>query len=784
MSAAALVVAGLAVTSPATASAAPVAADPQATQGVDDLPSPAEQNRRALRQEAITGVLKGTLKAEKRGASTVVKVGKKQAPKQKVGVATTGPVDQYVELGREKTDRIFVVLAEFGNERHPSYPDQDTDPATPGPVRFDGPLNNEIPEPDRAVDNTTLWQPNYDRQWFQNLYFSTDPSVDSVTNYYRKQSSGRYSVEGTVTDWVKVRYNQARYGRSNGFPCGGIVCNNSFELVRDGVNQWFADQVASGRTAEEVRAELATFDVWDRYDFDGDGNFNESDGYIDHFQIVHSGGDQADGDPIYGEDALWSHRSFAFPNTTEGPNGNLQGGAQVGSSGLWVGDYTMQPENGGIGVFCHEYAHDLGLPDLYDTSGGGQNHVNWWSLMAQQRVSGPGEVLASRVNDMDAWSKLQLGWLDYEVAVAGQTRTLELGPHEYNSAKAQGVVVVLPDKTKTFQYGAPFAGARQWWSTKGDNLSTTLTRPVDLTGKTSAALRAKARFDIEPDFDFLYVQASTDGGTTWTALDGTVNGRPFERDSANAPALSSGSGGNWLDLNVPLDSLAGKNIQLRFLYKTDGGLALNGFFADDISVVADGGTVFTDGAESGNNGWTPNGFRTTTGTETQTFDNFYIASHRTYQSYDQYMRTGPYNFGFPNKPDFVEHFPYESGLLVSYWDTSQPDNNTSQHHGEGQILPIDAHPAPIYNLEGVPWRERIAGYDAPFSLSKASSFTLHINGKPSYIRGQNAVALFDDTKKFWYAEQPNAGVILPATGTTIRVQSVNGTSMRIRVGTK
>jgi len=40
------------------------------------------------------------------------------------------------------------------------------------------------------------------------------------------------------------------------------------------------------------------------------------------------------------------------------------------ATGLWVGDYTMQPENGGLGVFAHEYAHDLGLPDQYDTAGG------------------------------------------------------------------------------------------------------------------------------------------------------------------------------------------------------------------------------------------------------------------------------------------------------------------------------------------------------------------------------------------------------------------------------
>jgi immune inhibitor A len=194
--------------------------------------------------------------------------------------------------------------------------------------------------------------------------------------------------------------------------------------------------------------------------------------------------------------------------------------------------------------------------------------------------------------------------------------------------------------------------------------------------------------------------------------------------------------------------------------------------------------VFTDGAEDGDNGWTLNGFRTVAATETVLFDNFYVASNRTYESYDQYMRTGPYNVVDPANVDWVEHFPYETGLGVWYWDTSYADNNTSQHNGAGVALPVDAHPAPIYNLEGQPWRERIAGYDAPFALNKAASFTLHVNGKPSYIRGQNAVPLFDDTKTFWYAEQPNAGVKLPATGTTIRVLSQNGTSMKIRVGTK
>jgi immune inhibitor A len=781
----AMVAAGLTATLVTGAEAAPPVnpnAVAEAAHGVDDLPSPAEEKRRAMRQEALSDVLSGKRKAVKRGASTVVKMGQKPAAEAKNKAKAAGPVDQYVELGREKTDKIFVVLAEFGNERHPDFPDQDTDPETPGPETFDGPLHNQIPEPDRATDNSTIWQADYDRKHFQDLYFSDEG--ESVKTYYEKQSSGRYSVDGEVTDWVKVKYNEARYGRSNGAPCDGNVCSNSYELVKDGVNQWYADQIAAGQTPEQVKAKLAEFDVWDRSDFDGDGNFDEADGYIDHFQIVHSGGDQADGDPVFGEDALWSHRAFAFSNTSNGPDGNLQGGAQIGDTGLWVGDYTMQPENGGLGVFCHEYGHDLGLPDFYDTSGGGSNHVNWWSAMGQQRVSAEGEPIGLRVNDLDPWSKLQLGWLDYETVVAGQTKTLNLGPHEYNSNKPQGVVVVLPDKDVTFDYGKPFAGANQWWSTSGDDLDNTMTRTVDLTGAKAASLTLKARYDIEADFDYLYTQVSKDGGETWTSLDGTVGGKAFGKDANGDPAVTGTSENQWQDMNVPLDSVVGGEVQLRFRYKTDGGVAPPGFFADELSVNVDGKPAFTDGAENGENGWTLDGFRTAQQTETLPFDQYYIATNRTYESFDKYMKTGPYNFGDPAKPNWVEHFPYDTGLGVWYWDTSQPDNNTSEHPGEGLILPVDAHPAPIYNLEGQPWRERIAGYDAPFSLHKAPSFTLKVNGKDSYVRGQNAVPLFDDTKKYWYEEQPNAGTLLPKTGTTIRVLSEEGTSMKIRIGKK
>ena len=105
----------------------------------------------------------------------------------------------------------------------------------------------------------------------------------------------------------------------------------------------------------------------------------------------------------------------------------------------------------------------------------------------------------------------------------------------------------------------------------------------------------------------------------------------------------------------------------------------------------------------------------------------------------------------------MEHFPYQDGLLIWYWDTSYSDNDVGLHPGHGEILPIDAHPRPIARLDGQFWRGRIALYDATFGLQRADSFTLHVNSQPSYIRGQDAVPVFDDRRSYWDERTPYTG---------------------------
>jgi immune inhibitor A len=770
----------------APATAAPPVNPPAASavRPSDELPNALESKRRDMRAEALQDVLSGKAEPTTKDGSTVVKVGREASARAAgTSAARSGsgsrPKDQYVELAREKTDKIFVVLAEFGNERHPSFPDKDQDPATQGPATFEGPLHNAIPQPDRTKDNSTVWQANYDRQHYQDLYFGT--GENSVASYYAKQSSGRYTVDGEVTDWVKVKYNEARYGRSNGYPCAGNVCSNTWDLVRDAVNQWVDDRKKAGRTTAQIRTELATFDQWDRYDGDGDGNFNEPDGYLDHFQIVHAGGDQADGDPQQGEDAIWSHRWYVDPNSAgrTGPDTNKLGGAPIGDTGLWVGDYTIQPENGGLSVFTHEYGHDLGLPDHYDTAGG-DNGVEYWTLMAQSRLNAPGEALGTRPGDLGAWDKLQLGWLDYEIVPAGTERTLKLGPHEYNTKQAQAVVVPLPAKKVTTELGAPASGATQWYSDQGDDISNTLTRSVTL-GAGASTLSMQARWNIETDFDYAFVEVK-DGAGSWVSVPSSVG----------KPAANNGIDGvqaTYKPVTFDLSPWAGKTVQLRLRYTSDGGvqgqdpkLPWAGFFADDISLVSGGATVFTDGAETADPAWTADGFERVGTTSTKDFANYYIASNRTYTSYDRWLESGPYNFGFaPERPDWVEHFSYQPGLLVSYWDTSESDNNTSQHPGSGLVLPVDARPAPLYRLDGKAWRSRVQVYDATFSDERADSMTLHIGGQPSYVRGQNGVPTFDDRKSYWNAATPQSSVKVPNAGVLMNVSKQEGTSLTLKI---
>ena len=142
-----------------------------------------------------------------------------------------------------------------------------------------------------------------------------------------------------------------------------------------------------------------------------------------------------------------------------------------------------------------------------------------------------------------------------------------------------------------------------WWSNRGDSISSTLTRSLDLSDVDTTTLRFRTWFDIEEDWDYAYVEVSTDQGSTWDIIEapGTSPGNPV--GNSFGPGYTGSSGG-WLPVEVDLTPYAGQPVLLRFHYVTDDAINHIGLCFDDISVPEIG---FSDGGGAGD-GWQAEGF--------------------------------------------------------------------------------------------------------------------------------------------------------------------------------
>ena len=728
----ALVIVGAITLSPVLTSAQDARKEPQAT-APDNMPDPLTTRQLALKEQALEARLNGKAK----GKTHQVARG------------------QYVQLSRQGEGAIWTVLGEFVDIAH-----------------------NQMPQPNRTGDNTTLWVPDFSRDHFLEMLFNDAPGANSMRNFYIEQSSNRYAVHGDVTDWATVSGNANSNTYDNCSPSGS-TSSKVWLFLKESVTGWYNAQIAAGKTPAEINAYLSQFDRWDRYDYDGDGNFSEPDGYVDTFQSVHAGAGQEAGGGVAGPCAIWSHSWYAYYNLqgSAGPDFNKFGGFQIGNSAYWIGKYTIQPENGGVGVFTHEYGHDLGLPDLYDTSGG-DNGTGFWTLMSSGSWMGDGtEDIGSKSSHMGAWEKFQLGWLNYEVAYAGQQSEHKLGPMEFNTKQAQGLFVILPKKAIVTNIGTPYAGSYFYYSGAGDNLDNAMHKALTL-GAGATTLSAKVKYNIELDWDYAYL---------------TVNGTPVPTNKSTTTNPNgqnfgygiTGSSGDWVDLTADLSAFAGQSVILGFRYWTDTNTGGFGFMVDDVAVTG----FPVDGAET-DAGWTyspATGFHVTNGTETKLYNNYYVAEFRTYMGYDKTLKVGPYYFAYQDNLallNFVDHFAYQDGLLINYWDTSQTNNNTRVHPGEGLLLPIDAHYAKLFRVDGGRWQSRIQTYDSTFTLAPTDGIpNIHFRSTPSPVPSLPAVPMFDDRTLYYDPANPWGSVMNPNTGTQIRIQSISaqGGFMQVQV---
>ncbi len=153
----------------------------------------------------------------------------------------------------------------------------------------------------------------------------------------------------------------------------------------------------------------------------------------------------------------------------------------------------------------------------------------------------------------------------------------------------------------------PHSGSYAFYSNRGDESDMTLTQTFDFTDHSGPlTLDYWTWYDIEEDYDYLYLTASIDG-ENWQILEtpsGTTDD-PSGNSYGWAYNGASGDGPVWIQETIDISQYAGEKVQIRFEYVTDAAANGEGFLLDDISVPEIG--YFSD-FENDNGGWEADGF--------------------------------------------------------------------------------------------------------------------------------------------------------------------------------
>lgn len=161
----------------------------------------------------------------------------------------------------------------------------------------------------------------------------------------------------------------------------------------------------------------------------------------------------------------------------------------------------------------------------------------------------------------------------------------------------------------------PYSGDYALYSNKGDESNMSLTREFDFTGlEEQIELSYYTWYDLEEDYDYLYLTASTDG-ENWDILN--TPSCTFLNPSGNSYGCGyNGASGGWIQETVNLGAYAGERVSLRFEYVTDAAVNGEGLLVDDIRV--DAVDYFTD-FEADDGGWEAAGFARISNDLPQTF---------------------------------------------------------------------------------------------------------------------------------------------------------------------
>ncbi|WP_169818282.1 immune inhibitor A domain-containing protein [Shimazuella kribbensis] len=648
------------------------------------------------------------------------------------GIDTTSTFGEKVYLQQQKLRQKVIQRVHKLSEQTdlPSFPHQDN--AVVALIEFPDQLHNQI----NFSDDRSFWTKDFNPEHYKNLLFgkngytmSNEKKLITAHQYYQQQSAGTWTLDGVVTKWSLAKQPAAYYGAHH----------KTEDYTQNDINPTELIEETLQSVGSKIAGKEAMYDQRDPYDLDDDENVMEADGLLDNLFVVHAGkGEEAGG----GDNSIWSHRSVIGPEPRPIPGTTLK-----------AYDYIIQPEDGATGVFTHEYAHNLGLPDEYDTGYTGTGSpVEAWSLMSYG--SWTGVIPDTEPSGLSPWDKLYFAsvyggnWAvpkSFKLEDLQNPRTLPIREAVAYSRKGKMIKVDLPDRV----ISPPLQplGKKSYYSTKGNMLHTKLVSPtIDLTKNNSAKLTFDTWYEIESGYDFLYVEAYIDD----------------RQEPKQIASFTGKTDKKWVQKNLDLSSMVGHRVRLAFHYVTDVGSVLEGFYVDNIQVLADEQPVLADDAE-GEPRFTLEGFQVFDGSPVA-YPNYYLIEWRTHHGVDK---------GLAHIRREKNLLSYDSGMLVWYYDGSfGEDNQTGFHPGEGFLGVVDAHQIGHYWSDGKVGSTRYQVNDAAFHIHPTSPIDIQFGGVHMKYKSKTGITRFSDQQDYSSPFNPDGGKILPKHGVSIKLNKV------------
>ena len=212
--------------------------------------------------------------------------------------------------------------------------------------------------------------------------YSENGATGSARDYFRASSNNVFSPNFVVVGPYDLPRDYKFYGEE-----------------KDGNHDYAPGQmIVDACNAADVEIDFNEFDT-------------DKDGILDNVFVYYAGHNQAEGG---GANTIWPHRSAIRSNIT--------------CDGVKLYDYACTSEfrgaSGesmcGIGTFCHEFGHVLGLPDLYVTDYSSNHDTpKSWDIMDNGSYNNRGRTPPT----YSSYARFFLGWLD-PIQISGGTYTL------------------------------------------------------------------------------------------------------------------------------------------------------------------------------------------------------------------------------------------------------------------------------------------------------------------------------------------------------------------------